>query len=324
MAVPTIQKVGDSWRVQAMRKRIRRSKTFRSLAKAQAWAAQFSGAPRNVTTLADALRVYAAKVAPTKRGKRWELVRVNKFLRDLPFVAKPIDRITPDDLSEWRDQRTAEASSASAMRELALLSAVFQWARLEKGWVESNPCHSIRWPKAHAPRKRRVTPDDVKAILDALGWNRHRKQVQSMQDQVAVAFLLAIETAMRAGELMSLDPEQVFLDRRYVHLTKTKNGDERDVPLSNEAVRLLKMLVPLDGRMFQLSSASLDTLFRRARDKAGLDDLHFHDTRREGVSRLSKRLEVFELAAMTGHRDLKVLLKTYYSPEPMVAAKKLG
>jgi integrase len=207
------------------------------------------------------------------------------------------------------------------MRELAVLSAVFQWARLEKGWVQSNPCHSIRWPKGNPPRKRRVSSADQKALLSALGWKR--RQVQSMNDQVAVAFLLAIETAMRAGELLSLSPDQVHLDRRYVHLELTKNGDSRDVPLSKAAVRLFKLLVPHDGRMFQLRSGSLDALFRKARDKAKLGDLHFHDTRRAAVTALSKKLQPYELAAMTGHRDLKTLLKVYYSPSPTEAAKKL-
>lgn len=319
--MPTYERRGDSTRVKVMRKGIRYSKTFRSLAKAQAWAAGFTGAPRNVTTLADALRVYSAKVVPTRRGARWEAVRIAKFLRDLPFVGKPIDRITPDDLSTWRDERTAEVSGASAMRELAVLSGVFQWARLEKGWVDTNPCHSIRWPKGNPPRKRRVTPADQKAILSALGWKR--RQVQSMNDQVAVAFLLAIETAMRAGELMSLTTEQVHLAKRYVHLDKTKNGDSRDVPLSKEAVRLFRLLVPHEGRMFQLRSKSLDTLFRRARDAAGLRDLHFHDTRASAITRLAKKLSPYELAAMSGHRNLAMIMKVYYRPDPLEAAAKL-
>lgn len=319
--MPTYERRGDSIRVKVMRKGVRYSATFRSKAKAEAWAAGYGATPRNVTALSDALRAYSAKVSPTKRGRRWEQTRIAKFLRDLPFAHKPIDRVTPDDISIWRDERGLEVSGSSVMRELTILSAVFQWARLEKGWVDVNPCHSIRWPKGNPPRKQRVPPAAIKAILSALGWKR--RQVQSMNDQVAVAFLLAIETAMRAGELLSLSPEQVHLARRFVHLDKTKNGDARDVPLSKEAVRLFRLLVPHDGRMFQLRTGSLDTLFRRARDAAGLRDLHFHDARREATTRLSKKLEVMELAAMTGHRDLKVLLKTYYSPEPMEAAKKL-
>lgn len=319
--MPSFEKVKGGVRVQVMRRRVRYDRTFSSRAKAEAWAASFTGAPRNVITLADALRDYVKTVSPSKRGVRWEQVRAAKFLRDLPFVGKPIEQVTTDDLSTWRDERQTEVSGSSAQRELGMLSAVFQWALLEKGWVQANPCHSIRWPKHNKPRKRRVTPADIKAVLGALNWRR--RQVASMNDQVAVAFLLAIETAMRAGEILSLSDDQVFLQRRYVHLERTKNGDERDVPLSKEAVRLLRLLVPHEGRMFQLRSGSLDTLFRKARDKAGLHDLHFHDTRREATTRLSKKLQPFELAAMTGHRDLKILLRTYYSPEPMEAARKL-
>lgn len=319
--MPIYEKRGESWRARVMRQGVRYSATFRSKAQAEAWAAGYTGAPRNVTTLADALRAYSAKVSPTKRGVKWERVRITKFLRDLPFVGKPIDRITPDDISRWRDERVGEVSGSSAMRELTLISAVFQWARLEKGWVQTNPCHSIRWPKGNPPRKRRVTPADIKALLGALGWKR--RTVASANDQVAVAFLLAIETAMRAGELMSLSPEQVHLSKRYVHLDKTKNGDSRDVPLSKEAVRLFKLLVPYGGRMFQISSKTLDTLFRRARDAAGLRDLHYHDTRASAITRLAKKLSPYELAAMSGHRNLSQIMRTYYRPDPLDAAAKL-
>lgn len=319
--MPSYEKRGASTRVKVMRKGVRYSATFTSKAKAEAWAATYTGAPRNVTTLSDALRAYSEKVSPTKRGRRWERVRIAKFLRELSFASKPIERVTADDLSNWRDERLEQVSSSSVMRELTVLSAVFQWARLERGWVDTNPCRSIRWPKGNPPRKRRVSSADTKAILDALSWKR--RQVQSMNDQVAVAFLLAIETGMRAGELMSLAPEQVHLSKRYVHLDKTKNGDARDVPLSKEAVRLFKLLVPYGGRMFQVRSASLDVLFRKARDRAKLHDLHFHDTRREAATRLSKKLQPMELAAMTGHRDLKTLLKVYYAPSPSEAARKL-
>ena len=44
--------------------------------------------------------------------------------------------------------------------------------------------------------------------------------------------VLAIETAMRRGELLGLRWEHVQLDKSYVHLPMTKNGDSRDVPLS--------------------------------------------------------------------------------------------
>lgn len=320
--MPSYQKVGDAWRVQVMRQGVRYSKTFRSLKQGEAWAAGYEGSARNVVTLADAMRAYSAKVSPTKRASSKEQNRIARLLRELQFTGKPIDMVLPEEVSDWRDDQLETKSPSSVKRDLTVLSAVFQWARLDRRWLSHNPCHAIRWPKNAPPRKRVATKADVKAILAALGWRNRRPQ--SAQDQTAIAFLLALETAMRASEIISLTQGQLFLGRRYLHLDKTKNGDERDVPLSKEAIRLLGLCHVIDGRLFQISTGTLDMTFRRAVRKAGLPDLHFHDSRRSAATRLSKKLDVLDLAKMTGHRDLRMLLSTYYSPDPTAAAKKLG
>ena len=320
--MPSYEKRGGGVRVKLMRRGTRYSRTFRTLREAEAWAAGYAGPARNVVTLSDALREYSAKVSPTKRASSKECNRIARLLRELTFAGKPIDMVLPEDVSDWRDEKLATLNPSSVKRDLTVLSAVFQWARLDKRWITTNPCHAIRWPKNAPPRKRVITPADAKAILKALGWKYRRPQ--SAQDQTAIAFLLALETAMRASEIIGLSEDQVLLSRRHIHLDKTKNGDERDVPLSKEAIRLLRLCYVIDGRLFQISLGTLDMTFRRAVRKAGLPDLHFHDSRRSAATRLSKKLEVLDLAKMTGHRDLRMLLTTYYAPDPMLAAKKLG
>ena len=95
-------------------------------------------------------------------------------------------------------------------------------------------------------------------------------------------------------------------------LLESKNGDSRKVPLSNRAIDLLKMLRHLDSKnVFTVDSDSFSTLFRRARDKCGIEDLHFHDTRHQAITNLSKKLTVIQLARMVGHRDLKSLMIYY-------------
>ena len=59
------------------------------------------------------------------------------------------------------------------------------------------------------------------------------------KQRVALAFLFAIETAMRAGELCNLGWEDTDFSRRVAHLELTKNGYSRDVPLSKKAIKLL-------------------------------------------------------------------------------------
>jgi integrase len=92
------------------------------------------------------------------------------------------------------------------------------------------------------------------------------------------------------------------------------------VPLSSRAREILEAV----GKNFRLTTAQLDALFRKARDRAGLVDLHFHDSRRTALTRLSKRLDALELARVSGHRDLRILLQVYYAPSVEDLAAKLG
>lgn len=128
---------------------------------------------------------------------------------------------------------------------------------------------------------------------------------------------------MRAGEICGLTWDRVDLSERVAHLVKTKNGRPRDVPLSTEAVRLIEALPHADP-VFGLSSRQLDALWRKLRDRAGVVDLTFHDSRAEAVLRLSKKLEVLELARMTGHTDLNMLIRVYYRASASDIAKRLG
>jgi len=67
----------------------------------------------------------------------------------------------------------------------------------------------------------------------------------------------------------------------------------------------------------------LETNFKRARRRAGLEDVRIHDLRHTATTRLAERLSnVLELSAVTGHRQL-AMLKRYYHPDPQAIANKL-
>ena len=75
--------------------------------------------------------------------------------------------------------------------------------------------------------------------------------------------------------------------------------------------------------IFNISSGNFDALFRKAKAKAGITDLHFHDTRAEAITRLSKKLDIYKLSRMTGHKDPKILLNVYYRESAADIAKEL-
>ncbi|MHB0984927.1 MAG: site-specific integrase [Sulfuricella sp.] len=136
--------------------------------------------------------------------------------------------------------------------------------------------------------------------------------------------LLALETAMRRGEILALRWEHADLKRRVLHLPETKNGSSRDVPLSTKAVAVLESLPRnITGRVFDTSETAITEGFQRAAKRAGLPDFRFHDLRHEATSRLAEKLQMHELGKVTGHKSPRMLMR-YYHPRAEDLAKKLG
>ena len=325
----TFAKRGKKWFVQVRRQGVSRSKSFRLKAEAQAWADDLEHKietggrldPAN-ETLAAVMERYARDVSPTKRGARWEKIRLLSLGAD-DLAQYPIAAITPELCGQWRDRRLAAVSAGTVLREITLLSAVFEAARREWGLITVNPWRDTRKPKTPKARDRLISDNEIERILLALGYDE-ALPVTLLSHEVAVMFLLAIETGMRAGELIGLTWNAVDLDKQVAHLSKTKNDDARDVPLSLRAVELFRILIGVDPvKCFTVQPASRDALFRKARQYAGIEDLHFHDSRHLAVTRLAKKLDVLTLARMIGHRDLKSLM-CYFNEPAADIAKKLG
>ena len=95
----------------------------------------------------------------------------------------------------------------------------------------------------------------------------------------------------------------------YVTLRNTKNNDVRHVPLTARAKELV--------REFSIRPATASALFSRAVKDAKIRNLTFHDSRHEATFRLAQKIRnPMDLAKITGHKDLRILLNVYYSPTP--------
>jgi integrase len=324
--VAAYRKRGRTWRAEVKTGGVRESNTFDTKASAVAWATQreseiLAGKRGQIVarTVRQAMERYAEHVSPKHKGERWEKVRLTKLARTVPFAGRWLTEVSRADVAEWRDGMTL--APASARREYGLLRAVFAVAVREWHWLHESPFDHVSPPPEGKPRTRRVSDDELDRLLLALNYERGNRPETASQF-IACASLLALETAMRQGEILSLTRADVNAPARFLRLTKTKNGDDRDVPLSRAALALLDLL-PDDGSLFLVAARTFDTLFRRARGRAGLADLHFHDLRREATTRLARKLDVLTLAKMTGHRDPKVLLRTYYAPDATDVASRL-
>jgi integrase len=296
-----------SWCAQVFKQGVRTSQTFPTKAHAVAWAtgveAEILARRRGQIlrrSLKQALERYRDEESSKKRGAKFERSRLNAMLDyGIEFGDKWLENVTADDFQAWAAHRLQGVKASSVNRDLNLLCAVFT-ACVSWGWLHSSPLKNFRRPKNPPPRSRLITWQEVVKVLRALGWRR--APPETLQQQVGFAFLMSLHTAMRAGEVLSYE-----LRGTVAHLEMTKNGDARDVPLSTRALRL-HALCP----RYTVTSASLDALFRKARQSAGLEGFVFHDARASALTRLSRKLDVLELAKVSGHRDLNQLLKAYY------------
>ncbi|MFO1228061.1 site-specific integrase [Roseateles sp.] len=312
------------------------------------------------TTLAAVLQRYQREVTPSKKSAGIESVKIDVLLRDQALVGLKMTAVTSAEVAKWRDRRLKEVTGGTVNREIDVLSTVFNHARREWDIHVENPIQSIKRPEKARARDRRFSSEEESYLLAALtGGERLVDGTFSKGARnpwLLPLVKLAIETAMRRGELLSLTWEHVDLKRQTAHLPDTKNGDSRTVPLSTRAVAILKALptpeadedvdgeaqVQRTGAVFPTTALALRKGFARAIERAQeqyradckqakrrpapgfLEDVHFHDTRHEAASRLAEKLtNVLELSAMTGHRDLR-MLKRYYHPRAEDLAKKLG
>ena len=328
----SIQPHRGRYRVQVYVGGVRDSAVKDTRKEAAQWAlereAELRGTKLPDKTFAEALRRYAREETEGAGG-RWERIRLVALERE-PIAKRRIAALGADDFAAWRDARLRQKAKhrettvkpATVAREMNLMRSVLEVARREWRWIRENPMKDVRWPQCPKGRARRISPEEVEAIARRFGvWDS--LAADTARQRTGLAFLFALETAMRAGEILSLTWPNIHLAEQYVTLPKTKNGDSRDVPLTKRAVEILRALPLGFGPAFKLNEGTRDTIWRRVRDASGIADLHFHDARAEAIWRLSKRLDVMELARMIGHRDLKSLMH-YYAASASEMARRLG
>ena len=276
-----------------------------------------------------ALDRYLAEVSSSKRpSTAYGESRKAKALKK-KLDAYSLAAITPDLVAEYRDERLAAGKSADTVRlELALLSHLFTIAIKE--WrlgLIYNPVSNIRKPPPGAGRDRRLGPDEEKTLLKAS--DRHSNPMLGWIARIA------LYTGMRAGEIKGLTRRQVNLEKRTVHLTETKNGSARTVPLTREAVAVVRRALanpvrPIDTDLIFFGEPGRDKVRRpyefrpawhRTLKQAGSKGLRFHDLRHEAVSRLVEAgLGDQEVAAISGHKSMQMLRRyTHLRAEDLVS-----
>lgn len=269
-------------------------------------------------TLLQALDRYELDVSPHKKGHKQERSRIALW-KTATFANKGLAFIRNNDVAKWRDDRQKAGAGANTIKnDLMLLSHVFTVA--DRDWGMNtllNPVKKVRKPKSPQGREMRLSHAEEKRLLAAaetfgLAW-------------LPQMMIIGVETAMRLSEILAIRRSLTDFNKRTTKLLDTKNGTPRTVPLSTRALKVLQEIAEKtnEDKLFPIPIPTFEKYFHKARDLAGLPELHFHDLRHEATSRLFERgLELMQVASITGHKSLQ-MLKRYTHLRAEDLAKKL-
>lgn len=318
------------WRVKIRKKGFPvLTKTFHTKKNAEEWARKTeSEMERGVficsntaeqTTVAEILDRYEIEHFPrlVDGGKRscGPLALLKKHFGVI-FVAA----LRSNHVAAFRDLRLKTVSPQTVKHEIGLLGRALKSAQIDAGihLPHGLPTAQVRMPKLPPGRDRRLHVGEEQRLLDAA--------IASKSKAIENIIIIALETAARRGEIFSMRWEHIDLKRKtwVIPFGETRKSP-RTVPLSPRAIMILKGIPRrIDGNVWGVEKDSISQAFSRACRRAGSEDLRFHDLRHEATSRLfEKGLNIMEVASITGHKDLKMLVRyTHLRAENL--AEKLG
>lgn len=300
-------------------------------------------------TVADLMDLYYAQVCLHRKTEKYDRNRI-AFFKGYSWSRLRLSDDIGRALRDYRDERLKEVKGQSINRDLNFLGGLFNWAMTEKGiTMPGNPVRNVkRCKEVNGERDITWSPEELSLFLSHLGWDAHRAPVTG-NEFTAWAILLARVTGMRRSEICSIEVTPRTVHRTsgrmnaHVDLTlpgillpDTKNGEAHTVPLSTEAIGVLRAL--LDHRaghtkLIDISADSVTTNFTEARDRLvalghDVGHLHFHDLRHTWTSEMVPKIAAkggtqLDMLRITGRRSVDSLAR-YYNPKTDHLAGLLG
>lgn len=230
-------------------------------------------------------------------------------------------------IADCRDQLLNEntvrgglRSPSTVNRYLSAFGKVLNIAVKEWGWLEVSPMTNVTKPTEGEGRERFLSPSEKDQLLQACRESRNPNLLPMVS--------LALITAMRFGEIAGLHWRDIDFDQGTITLLRTKNGDRRVIPLTDEAASIFRecptFRSPLNELVFRSQydtgrqqKVSIREAFENAVERAGIKDFRFHDLRHTAASYMAMSgATQGELMAILGHRSPTMTRRyAHYSQE---------
>jgi integrase len=233
----------------------------------------------------------------------------------LPFFGAnlPIRQLTAERISAFEERRMTQVSVCTTRNELACLRHLLRLACRKWNYLDRVP--EIELPRAPEGRTRFLSQDEITRLLQACSESKNK--------HLRAIVIVAINTAMRKGEIMNLEWERIELDKDLgfnasIRLYNTKNGKPRGIHLNRQAAAALTSVEPDPvrrvGIVFKRQNGehwgAIRTALEAAVTRAALPDFRFHDLRHTAASWMAMRgRPLIEIKEVLGHASIAMTMK---------------
>jgi integrase len=310
-----IRKYRDGWRVEVEKHGTRASFSAPTKREVQAWGIKKEAeldtfkASKGMTFAQAAVKYLATASREKAPGAAdWEERRFAE-MADFFGESTRLAAIDSARIGEWRDHRLTTVSGSTVLRQLNLLRNVFSTAVDEWKVLQANPVKGIRLPEHNPARHQIWTWRLIKRVLRA---PRDGRVLESIR-----AFHIALHTGMRLNEILN-----ARLVGKVAVLERDKGSGKASppvkVPLARKGAALFAKYQP-----FTIKPDEASAMFSDLTDELLIDGLTFHDSRASALTWLSRRMDVMTLARISRHKNLKILMESYYRESAEQIAARL-
>ncbi len=238
------------------------------------------------------------------------------------FERQPVDQIDQAALDQYLAKHHAKSAPATVIRAVITPMTAVLSVAAKRGWCDRP---AFERPRVPTPAIHWLSHDEADRLVEACA--PHLKPL--------VVFFL--HTGARLREALRLDWSNVDLKARRVVFMDTKNGEHRGVPLNDDAFLALTKLPHREGNVFLapagrpyydsggLGGSPINSAFKTACERAGIENLRVHDLRHTFASWLvMSGVPLRTVAELLGHKTLAMVHRyTHLSPDHLRGAVDL-
>ena len=251
----------------------------------------------NFPTLSSLIKRYLSEVSIKKASYQTDKFNFRTFLRLFDYSKEPVNKIRVQMFAKFRDKYLINHKAATYQRLMSSIKHMWHVAQTEWEYPLEDIFSKLQKVKRGNPRNRRLSDREYQLIL----FGNHT------DSEFRKIIEFAIQTGLRLSEITRVNKEHIR--ENTLLIPKRKNGDtDVEIPLSNKAIDLLQnMELPI-----KLKSRGIQIKWKRLMKKYEIKDLHFHDLRHEALSRyLEKGVSIQDVQVLSGHKDVRILMRVY-------------